>query len=378
MIDLTTRNATLGDLAAMLQTQQARKVDLVTPASTITAVDGNLVVTGSVPVIDGDGVTMMDGIYRPTQICDEKIAAKLAIPVGYLRRLRDERVDLYDANLNGWLHGAEGYAAADDRSFLLRTFKPYSDEAGIARTLLSDKYGIMDHLDVLTAALDGVKQAGVEVTIDGTDLTDRRMIVRVAAPDVKALAPTLLRGYRSPFSGASGDDNPTVFAGFVIGNSETGDGAFTITPRLTVEVCNNGMTITRDAMRGVHLGAKMDDGIIRWSQETMEKQLAVVTAKAKDAVRTFCDVDYMTRVITRMETEAGRPVETVDNVRDITKALKYTEEHTDGILTHFIKGGQMTRGGVMNAITAYTQTVEDADVAYSMENQAMAALTVTV
>jgi hypothetical protein len=36
-----------------------------------------------------------------------------------------------------------------------------------------------------------------------------------------------------------------VFSGFVISNSETGCGAFTLTPRLVVQVCRNGMTITR-------------------------------------------------------------------------------------------------------------------------------------
>ena len=61
------------------------------------------------------------------------------------------------------------------------------------------------------------------------------------------LAPALLAGYRTPFTGAAGADNPVVFAGFVITNSETGCGAFTLTPRLVVQVCRNGMTITRDA-----------------------------------------------------------------------------------------------------------------------------------
>ena len=55
----------------------------------------------------------------------------------------------------------------------------------------------------------------------------------------------LLAGYRSPFTGASGADNPVVFAGFVITNGETECGAFSPTPQLVVQVCRNGMTITR-------------------------------------------------------------------------------------------------------------------------------------
>ncbi len=98
---------------------------------------------------------------------------------------------------------------------------------------------------MLLAALDGVRAAGVPVTVDGCDLTDRRMYVRVACEQVRVLAPALLAGYRSPFTGATGAENPVVYAGFVLSNSETGCGAFTLTPRLVVQVCRNGLTIAR-------------------------------------------------------------------------------------------------------------------------------------
>jgi len=71
------------------------------------------------------------------------------------------------------------------------------------------------------------------------------MYVRVVCEQVRVLAPAMLAGYRSPFTGAAGAENPVVFAGFVLTNSETGCGAFTLTPRLVVQVCRNGMTITR-------------------------------------------------------------------------------------------------------------------------------------
>ena len=48
------------------------------------------------------------------------------------------------------------------------------------------------------------------------------MYVRVVCEQVAVLAPALLADYRSPFTGAAGADNPAVFAGFVIRESETG------------------------------------------------------------------------------------------------------------------------------------------------------------
>lgn len=389
------RNAELGDLVTLLQEQQARRLDVVAPAAAIRSVNGVIVVEGVQPVIDDAGVTLADGSYLPTAVFDEGLSAKLGIPLAYVRRLRETRPDLYDANVNGWLRGWDGSSDPthnagdkaydpDPRSFLLRLFKPMDDtqedSRGVARALLSDSFSLgLDNLDVLVAALDGVRQAGVEVHIDGADLTDRRMYVRVVAPEVQALAPDLLRGYRSPYSGASGSDNPTVFAGFQIGNSEVGNGAFTITPRLVVRVCNNGMTMTRDAIRSVHVGNKLDAGVIRWSADTHRKNAELVTAKARDAVATFLDVDYMRRVITELTEKAGQPVvKPEETVKVVTKALGFDEATQQAVLGHFIRGGQVTRGGIMHAITAHAQEVEDGDRAAELEAAAVEALTVPV
>lgn len=262
----------------------------------------------------------------------------------------------------------------DPRKLLVRTFRGDNGE-GVARAVLSDGYKIIDNLDVLTAALEGIRDAGVTVRFQGCDLTERRMYVRIEAPEVQALAPTLLRGYRSPYSGNSGDENPTVFAGFVLSNSETGGGAFQITPRLVVQVCNNGLTMTKDAMRAVHLGGKMDEGVIRWSDETQRKNLDLVASQARDAVATFLDVDYMTMVIDRIEAQAevelAKPAEAVQLVG---QRLRFSEERTAGILDHFIRGGQVTAGGLLNAVTSYAQSIEDADEAMEMEAQAVRAM----
>jgi integrase len=206
------RNATLADMAASLREQQARKVDIVAPASAVRAAGGRLVIGASEPVLGPDGVTMTSGTYTPTDVCDQGVADKLGIPAAYLRRLREQRPGLYDANVNGWLEG-------DERRFLVRCLRPDTGEGpGIARAFLSDGYKIIDSLDVLLAALDGVRNSGFPVRIDGCDLTERRMYVRVVCEQVRVMAPALLAGYRSPFTGASGAENPVVFAGFVLTN----------------------------------------------------------------------------------------------------------------------------------------------------------------
>lgn len=365
----TTRNAGLEDLVDMLRNQHARKIDMVVSAGSITSEEADLSVTGLEGILDQDGVTDPNGLYTPTRVCDEGISEKLRIPLAYLRRMREERPDLYDANVNGWLHSED-----EQRRFLLRGFRGDDGGVGIARAFLSDSYSIMDNLDVLMATLDGVRAAGVDTEIVGCDLTDRRMYVKIAAPQVQALAPTMLANYRSPFTGASGADNPVIFAGFQVSNSEVGSGAFTIVPRLTVQVCNNGMTVTKDAMRAVHLGSRLDEGVIAWSRDTQEKNLALVTAKARDAVSSFLSSEYLTEVVGKMEANAGAEVTHLDEVTEVTQKLRYTEEQQDLILQHFSKAGSWTKGGIAGAITSAAQVIEDADVAAEMEGHALAVL----
>jgi len=403
----TLRTADLPTLAAALNDQRTRSLDVVAPAATVRAVDGAIILRGTEPKITDDGVDTVDGRYVPTGVGDEGIATKLDIPIGYLRRCRDGRPDLYDKNINGWLDANPG------RKFLIRTLRAADDEPradgadGIMRAFLSDKYRCIDNFDVLLAALKGMNDAGVTDPVVDADLTDRRMIVRVSTPDVAVLAPKLLEGYRSPFGGhdagvqhrdgrvgdiagwtpervanASRDEGQTiegggetVFAGFVISNSETGGGAFNITPRLVVKVCRNGMTITADALKRVHLGAQLDDGIIQWSEATAQKNLALVASQTADAVRKFLDPAYLAAKVAELEAEAGEPIDDAHTViTTVSKRLGFTAEEQANILGHFIKGGQLTAGGVMHAVTSAAQLHTDGDAATDMEAKGLAAM----
>jgi hypothetical protein len=394
---LTTRNATLPDMVAMLRHQRARRLDVVAPAAAIHAFEGNLVISGAVQQMSDAGVTSAAGTYRPTQVADEGISAKLGINLAYLRRLREERPDLWDANVNGWLHGSDlaGYPP-DSRKFLVRLFQADGDGLGVARALLSDSYKVIDNLDALMATLDGIRQAGADVEFDGLDLTERRLYARVVAPQVRAWAPVLLAGYRSPFGGETyipgrawtperaraaaareghGHEpgaEPVLFAGFVISNSEVGEGAWSITPRIVAEICGNGLQIIADVARAVHLGSRQDEGVIRYTADTQDKELALITARARDAVATFLSPAYLQAKVTEIERTAGVPVtRPEETVRLAARTAKFSDEVTDAILAHFIRGGQLTAGGVMQAVTSVAQTLDDADTAADLEAQAL-------
>lgn len=366
---LTVRNADLRDVIEVLQAQQAAKVDVVMPAGSVHSENGNLHLNGvGAPVLHVDGVTQ-ETVLRPTAIADAGIADKLGIPGPYLKRLRAEQIGLYDANVNTWLKDEP------ERRFLVRGLQGGPGQLGVARALLSDSYRVVDNLDVLMAALQGVRDAGVQVRIPQCDLSERRMYVKVACEQIGVHAPDLLRNYRSPFTGARGSENPLVFAGFLISNSETGHGSFSLTPQLTVQICANGMTITKDVMREVHLGGRLPEGVVRWSSDTQDAVVDLVSKQARDAVTTFLDRDYVRAKLDEIQADAGiavrRPESTIEHV---SKQLRFTTAQQKQILDHFIEGGDITSGGVLHAVTSAAQLMPDADAAHEMERHGLHAM----
>lgn len=370
----TARNANLADIAALLQDRHARRHDLVVPASMIQAWQGKVLVKGSEPQVSADGVTSMDGFYTPTDVADDGLSDKFSIPRAYLRRLREERPTLLDATLNHHIRGGFHPSAItnepDERSFLLRTLLPEDGAAvgtpGILRAFLSDRYAIQDDFDILLSVLQAVKETGLHVNVDSADLTERRMHLRLSAPEITAMAPALLEGYRSPYR-SEHEDSPIVSVGLRITNSEVGAGAFGIAPEVRVLACDNGLVVTKSIQRQVHLGAKMEAGQVNWSQETMEKNAALIASRTKDAIKSFLNPVWLAEAVHDMTEAAGKPVETVDQVKDVTKSLGFTQAQMDLILGDFIRGGSLTLGGVANAITSASQRVENADDAYAMD-----------
>lgn len=460
LITETHRGLNLAQLRDVLELQQARKLDMVIPASKLAFRDGQLVIAGQDMILNEEGFTDPNGTFRVTDKFQDDLADKLGIHVSYLRRLREgrtgdkgrvlspPRIDLWDHNVNQLLHGRKGTlkasydvtqlvenggqgappeawkrtpVPADDRSFFCRLFTSDAGDTGIARALLSDRFGRMDNLDALFAILDGITQAGIDpATLRMTgDITETRMYVEVVAPEIWTAAEDLLGGYRSPFDanragversgnaptfeervamgrayqergraampdgpdGHGGNhgytqpgSEPILMAGFKIANSEVGNGRWTIVPTCKILKCWNGWTQQQDLMARSHIGAQQSEGHIAWSEDTQTKELAWVTAQTRDIVVKALSQDYLDSVVAQRTEQASKSLaEPEKTIQVLADRLKWTKAERDGIWQHFEMGGQYTAGGVANAVTSYSQTV-DADKAWDLDAQAMRAL----
>lgn len=366
-LTLTQRNLDLGDARQVLEDQHRAKYDIVTHSDLIRYTFGQL------------EVVTTDGAYylNPTDQFEGGVSQRLDIPRKYLRRLRDDAKDhvdysALDKNVNHWLSRSE-------RNWFIRGFR--WDDESIARAFLSDRYNCIDHMDALFATLDGIAGAGIrDVEVEAVDLSERSLRVKITSPSIRAAVPNFVENYRSPFGdNPRGSDQPFIYAGLVMSNSETGSGAFQIAPHVTVLVCKNGMTRTAQALRKVHLGEKMEAGQIEWSRETRNAGIDLIKNQARDAVTYFLSQSYLDEVADELETAADvtfeRPQKAVELV---SKQMKYTDDEQDRIMSFFMTSGDPSAGGLVNAVTAFAQTVANPDRAAELEESAFDALAVAM
>lgn len=386
----TARNADLIDLTNLLQQQRSQVVDLVLPSSLIRLdrVNGALEIAGADPIIRPDGVLDPNGSYRLTSVADAQLGDKFGIPVKYMRKMRADAVDLLAENVNSWAN----HPTNADVKVLARLFwadDPQHPEAvGIARAFLSNRYGARDNFDTLVSILAGIREAGLaadQLELHG-DITDRRFYMVVNAPEIQGYAHSLLDGYRSPYrshrpdgmGGHGGDDAvnlPIVSAGLIISNSEIGYGSQSVTPRLTVRVCGNGLQCTKDAVAFRHSGSRLEEGAVDWSDDTRAAANEVARLQVRDAVSQFLTADYVQKTIAELEKDAEAPISDVPaTIEAVSQQFSYTEDEASTILNMFIDGGQRTAGGVMQAVTAAVQQFEDAERAYEVEATAIPAM----
>lgn len=349
---------TLTQIIAALKDQKLRKRDLIVPASALKMRLKALIIDSATNQGSSDYTVI------PNDICHAQIANRLGIDKRYYDKMLSLKdCSLINYNVNYWLEN-------DERNFLMRTFASNDpEEAGIARAFLSDRYRIIDNIDVAMSALEAIKDSGIPVNFEGGDLTDRRMYLRFTAPQIEAQAPKLLKDYHTPDKGNGNLGDSGIITGFVLGNSETGSGRFFIAPRIVVLACRNGMIQKKEAIGEIHLGSKMEEGVVEWSETTRLKQMELICAQTKDAVKTFLSHDYLNGLIQRLTEDGTEKLKKpIDAVKNVAASLNFSEEKCDSLLDYFMKGADPTAFGLVQAVTYLAQHDLDPDARFDVES----------
>jgi hypothetical protein len=336
----------LQQLVETLQAQEAIKKDYVAASAHLSFVNGRLVMTHA-----GTNVE-----FTPTPHFHAQMAEKVGIPKGYYDRMKDKALTLLDDNVNHWL-------SDEGKNLLIRAFEPGEGD-NVARALLSDRYNMIDNMEVLLETLDAIKATGIPVNVAGAELSDTRMFLQITCPEIEVKATEMLKAYRKSIAAGSG-----VITGFELQNSEIGKGTFQVCPRAVVLACQNGLIKTNDALRRVHLGGKMDELGFYNNPEVKRANRELVKKQVSHAVKLFLSKDYLTNLVNSF-TELGdkkieAPVQQVIQV--IASEYSITDERKNNILNFFIDGGDRRRIGIVNALTEEAQTLTDIDLKHDSE-----------
>lgn len=355
----------LPTLVEKLKANESRKQDFVVPAKSVSFEDGKLVIHGIVgtdlnlnQLLGGLGIARsnaerISATFDPLPHFHAQTSDKLSIPKQYYDRMLRGNVKLLDANVNAWLPEAK-------ENYLIRTFIDKDNQNGIARALLSDRFNIIDNYDIMLACLAAIKDAGMkdQVVCKDADITDTKLFMRFVNPHVEVQAPELLKSYNIR-TGKGYDGRPTIISGFVVSNSEVGGGAYNISPRAVIGMCDNGMIRRDDAYNKVHLGAQLESSkSVVWSEETRRRNMALIMSQCQDAIRVFLSPNYLEKWIAELTAAGTQELQFPQHViANTAKLLSLTQEEEDGILSSFMKGGQTTGFGVAQAITHFAQEV---------------------
>lgn len=367
------RKLSLENLVKALQQQNYEKRDFVVNANRITMTDGKLVVVNNnsnpelAAILKSTGISSGESLtLQPLEHCHTLLANRLDIPKVYYNKVLEASPSLLDANVNYWLMQSKS-------NYYLRTFVNDEKGTGFARAILSDRYFTLDNYDVLLAALEAIRESGLNIGIESADITDKNMFVRFTNPEIELQAPELLKNYKVP-GHTNRPGHTGIISGFVISNSEVGAGGFSVKPRATILACNNGMTRKDEAFNRIHLGAKMDElTSVVWSEDTKQKNLALICSQIKDAIKTFASREYLGRWIedlTKLNEAAGELSHPTDAVRNVSKEYGFGKEKEASILNYFIKGADTSAFGISQAITYYAHKDASADEQYELEEAA--------
>lgn len=339
---------TLSELAAEIERQSKAKIDYIANSSKLEMVPTGWTGEGeshrradvSLAMHNGSTTTMKIGDLAHRQIAD-----RLQIPAKYYDRMRVEQPELLATNVNRWFQ-------ANPEKRLVRTLD------GAARAFLSDIYQRIDNYPVASTVLPVLAETpGVEVL--SSDITDRKLYIKAVTHSVRAEIKSKRVG-------------DFVEAGVIITNSEVGLGRLTVDPFFHFLWCTNGMVRNKEGMKKSHVGTRLDAdddfaGIL--ADDTRRVLDQGILLKVRDMVRNAMSQVSFDAAIAKMQATTaqmvtGNPTAAIEVLAD---DFALAEGEKSSVLRHLIEGGDLSRYGLMNAVTRTAEDVDSYDRATEIE-----------
>jgi hypothetical protein len=201
-------------------------------------------------------VAVGSDLYEPTDFAVSQIAARVDIPLPYLRELTASAATDWQRDLAITILGE--HHRHNDGRVLVRSV------SGQLRGWLSDRYRRLDSRPLIEALAEEATRAGA-VPIDAVG-TDTRVALKIVLPEILEPIPGEFLVYGGEW-----------------GNSDFGNGVHSFRMFALRVVCLNGMT-AENVLKQVHLGGRLSDAI-EFSERTHRLDTATSASALRDVVR---------------------------------------------------------------------------------------------
>jgi hypothetical protein len=299
-------------------------------------------------------------------------------PIGgrYARILERENPELLSQNMNHWLQ-------QDDRIRLLRSLD------NEVRAWLSNSFAPYDSSDLGYRFIDAVTKKGAEVV--RLEVTDDNFWARALQPDWEVKLDRQLVDVREKHQvfqhrladltkdkdgnvpyferGAAFQDIPDedwIVGGLEVSNSEVGQGGLQVKRFAVRRICING-TVMDTVMNQVHRERPREwSGFL--SPETIQKEHELVWAVVSDAIEAALDKTKFMESIDKMNAAANDVIE--DPVKVVTGLFRdnhFSDDDKQRLINNLVTGGDPTRWGLVNAITAMAHTTPNIEEQHRFE-----------
>lgn len=329
----------LSELARQLEERKTQKVDFITPTNQIELAvvprdsDGHKEVVLHVP----DAPAAEYGV-RP--IAHDQIGTHIEIPGRYYDRMLKDEPELLTRNVNTWLR------RETKTKRMVRTMN------GQARAFLSNRYQRIENDEIAEIALP-ILLGDRGLTVVSSEVTEKRLYIQATTSrvvgDVKV-----------------GD---AVQAGVIISNSEVGHGSVSVQRIIYRLRCLNGLILPDGKYRANHTGARLDDNEALWKDDTRAADDKAILLKVRDMVTAALDEGSFKASLAKMQESTeqkitGNPVVAIEV---LANKLSVNDNEKGGILRSLIEGGDLSRWGVLNAVTHQAHTASDYDRSVEFE-----------
>lgn len=314
----------LASCVQMLKDREEQQYDAVLQPQGITMNDdGSLQIPSLSPV----SIPMTTWAHK-------QLANKLDIPAGYYNRMLEQDKPLLSGNVNRWI--------GESNSFLVRT------ECGTARAVLSSKYKIVQNRLILLTVLDTLSNMQRPFITRSMTESDTTFYAKFVGEETYDMGKgDLHRG------------------GIVIRNSEIGASRLQVDFFICRLSCGNDAIFGGEGISKIHIGRKLDAGLIDFASDTIEADNTAMIKALRDIVHTVFDPVGIQSIYNRVKLAKENVVqETAQVIRQIQAQNKLSDQLTDRLLVS-LQGN--TQFDIVQTLTLNAQYIKNEDDRIWME-----------